>query len=38
MLPVLINEAMPYDLGGTTVSKKQALPKSKNDRRIQFHG
>jgi ribosomal protein S12 methylthiotransferase len=38
MLPVLINEAMPYDLGGTTVRKKQALPKSKNDRRIQFHG
>ena len=33
MLPVLINEAMPYDLGGTTVRKKQALPKSKNDRR-----
>jgi ribosomal protein S12 methylthiotransferase len=29
MLPVLINEAMPYDLGGTIVKKKQPRLKSK---------
>ncbi|HJX36206.1 MAG TPA: MiaB/RimO family radical SAM methylthiotransferase, partial [Dehalococcoidales bacterium] len=30
MLPVLINEAMPYDLGGTIIKKKQSRLKPKN--------